>query len=187
MYWLRIIGVLTAALLAGGCAARSRNAPAAPAVSGSDPAFSEAGLSRRVDAYSQYALGVSAEVNGRPEEALKHFLAAAMAQPEDQGLVVQVVGRLLQARKAPAAVELLKRATAVPGAEAELFAWLGFAYTALDDLPAAIDACRQAIQRDPGLIMGYRNLALLYAQNQQPAAALELLNEAALQPAPSVE
>ncbi|MCL4178216.1 MAG: tetratricopeptide repeat protein [Verrucomicrobia bacterium] len=187
MYWLRIIGVLTAALLAGGCAARSRNAPTTPAASEPDPVLSEAGLSRRVDAYSQYALGVSAEVNGQPEEALKHFLAAAMAQPEDQGLVVQVVGRLLQARKAPAAVELLKRATAVPGAEAELFAWLGFAYTAQDNVSAAIEACREAIQRDPGLIMGYRNLALLYAQNQQPAAALELLNEAALQPSPSAE
>jgi tetratricopeptide (TPR) repeat protein len=184
--FLKFHFVLMAGLLVGGCVARQRRAPDAAGY-GADPGLSEAVLSRRVDAYSQYALGVSAELNSRPDEALKHFLAAAMAQPEDKGLVVQVVGRLLQARLAPAAVELLERATTVPGAEAELFAWLGFAYTAQGKLPEAIAACEKAIERDPALIMGYRNLALLHAENRQPEAALEVLHQAALQSAPSPE
>jgi tetratricopeptide (TPR) repeat protein len=183
---IRIVGVLMAVWMAGGCAVRQRPMPEATG-HGDDSSLSEERLSRRVDAYSRYALGVSAEINGQPEEALDHFLAAAMAQPEDKGLVVQVVGRLLQARRAGVAVELLQRATAVPGAEAELFAWLGFAYTAEGRMPEAIVACEQAIERDPTLIMGYRNLALLYAESRQPDRALEVLNEAALQVSPSPE
>jgi tetratricopeptide (TPR) repeat protein len=186
MNWTRIVGALVAVSLAAGCALRKGQQP--EVVGGeTDAAASEENLARRIDAYAQYALGVSAEINGRVDEALDHFLAAAMAQPEDKGLVVQVVGRLLQARRASAAVDLLERATSVPGAEAELFAWLGFAYTADGRMPEAIAACERAIERDPTLIMGYRNLALLHAQTGQPERGLEVLNRAALQVSPTPE
>jgi tetratricopeptide (TPR) repeat protein len=149
--------------------------------------MSEAVLAQRIDAYAQYAVGVSAELNERPELALKHFLAAAMAQPAEKSLVVQVVGRLLQAGKSAAAIELLRRATALPTADAELFAWLGFAYLAEGDVGAAIGAHRAAIEREPELLMGYRNLALLHAENQQPEAALAVMNQAALLSSPDAE
>jgi len=178
-------GLLLGALLAGGCAHRPFSGPTGAEGTREDGAPTESVLTQRVDAYTQYALGVRAELVGEPEEALRHFLAAATAQPTRKEMVVQVVGRLLQSGQSAAAVELLERATALPTADAELFAWLGFAHLAQGNLTEAIAANRRAIDRDPRLIQGYRNLALLYTENQQPEAALEVLNQAAILDTPT--
>jgi tetratricopeptide (TPR) repeat protein len=178
--------MLLGTFLAGGCAHRPFSSSTGGEGAREDDAPTEAALTQRIDAYTQYILGVRADLVGEPEEAVQHLLAAATAQPTQKGMVVQVVGRLLQSGQAAAAVELLKRATALPTADAELFAWLGFAYRAQGNLPEAIAANRQAIERDPRLIQGYRNLALLYTENQQPDAALEVLNQAAILDTPNV-
>ena len=183
----RISGLLMGAILVGGCAGRSSTGSAGSVDSRGEIAQSEPAVTQRIDAYTQYALGVSAELQGEPEKALKHFLAAAMAQPSQKSMVVQVVGRLLQAGQGAAAVELLERATAMPMADAEMFAWLGFAYTAVGDMASAIAANQRAIERDPRLIQGYRNQVLLYAEDRQPDAALGVLNQAALLAEPSAE
>jgi tetratricopeptide (TPR) repeat protein len=142
-----------------------------------DPPFEH-----RVHAYTEFALAISAELNDRPEEALDHYFAAAMAQPNQRDLVVQVTGRLLQARQGGRAVELLRRATNLPSAPAELHAWLGFAYATQGNRQAAISSNREAVRRDPLLLMAYRNLALLYSEAQQPNLALQVLHDAAHQP-----
>jgi tetratricopeptide (TPR) repeat protein len=142
-----------------------------------DPPFEH-----RVHAYTEYALAISAEINDRPEEALDHYFAAAMAQPNHRDLVVQVTGRLLQARQGARAIELLRRATSLPAAPAEFHAWLGFAYATQGNRQAAISTNREAVRRDPLLLMGYQNLALLYSEAQQPGLALQALHDAALQP-----
>jgi tetratricopeptide (TPR) repeat protein len=179
--------VLLVGLLAAGCASRRPVASVGAEGTLADTGLSEPVLVQRIDAYTHYALGVSAELNGQLDAALEHFLAAARAQPAQKSLVIQVVGRLLQSRQAAVAVELLRSATALPTADAELFAWLGFAYTAQGDVTAAIEANRRAIDLDPALIMGYRNLALLHLENQQPDAALSVLNEAALLNSPDAD
>ncbi len=184
---IAMLDVLLAVLLSTGCASRRSISLAGADALEMDPDLPEAALTQRIDAYTEYALGISAELNGHPEESLKHLLAAAKAEPARKALVVQVVGRLIQARQTTSAVDLLKRATMLPTADAELFAWLGFAYTAQGDLPAAIAANQKAIERDPTLIMGYQNLALLQQGNQHPEAALEVLNQAALQQSPAPE
>jgi tetratricopeptide (TPR) repeat protein len=141
-----------------------------------DPPFEQ-----RVHAYTAYALAVSAELNERPEDALDHYFTAAMAQPNQRDLVVQVTGRLLQARQGQRAIELLRRATSLPDAPAEFHAWLGFTYATQGNRQAAITANREAVRRDPLLLMGYRNLALLYSEGQQPGLALQSLHDAARQ------
>jgi tetratricopeptide (TPR) repeat protein len=139
-------------------------------------------LTHRVHAYTAYALAVSAELNDRPDEALDHYFTAAMAQPNQRDLVVQVTGRLLQARQTARAIELLRRATSLPNAAPELHAWLGFTYAIEGNRTAAIAANQQAIRRDPLQLMGYRNLAVLYSEAHQPELALHTLQEAARQP-----
>jgi tetratricopeptide (TPR) repeat protein len=139
-------------------------------------------LEYRIQAYTEFALAISAELNDRPKEALAHYFAAALAQPNQRDLVIQVTGRLLQAKQGQRAVQLLRRATSLPDAPADLHAWLGFAYATQGNRAAAISSNREAIRRDPLLLNGYRNLALLYSESQQPILALEALHDAASQP-----
>jgi tetratricopeptide (TPR) repeat protein len=186
-----LFAVLTLALFLGhGCTTRSASGHESTSARGlfgsraarqnallEDPPFEQ-----RVHAYTKYSLAISAEINDRPEEALDHYFAAAMAQPNHRDLVVQVTGRLLQARQGARAIQLLRRATSLPAAPAELHAWLGFAYATQGNRQVAISSNREAVRRDPLLLMGYRNLAILYSEAQQPDLALQALHDAAQQP-----
>jgi tetratricopeptide (TPR) repeat protein len=171
-----------------GCASRSNPEEDSPGRSWfssrarQQAALDDPPLTHRVHAYTAYALAVSAELNDRPEEALDHYFAAAMAQPNQRDLVVQVTGRLLQARQGARAIELLRRATSLPNPSPELYAWLGFTYAIQGNRTAAITANQQAIRRDPLQLMAYRNLAVLHSEGQQPDLALQTLQEAARQP-----
>jgi tetratricopeptide (TPR) repeat protein len=175
-------------LLVTGCIGRSPslgNATSSPNTSRSarnKANADEASLEQRVRAYTAYTLAVSADLNDQPDEAMDHYFAAAMAEPTRRDLVVQVIGRLLQARQSDRAIEILLRATSLPNASAELFAWLGFAYATQGNNPNAITANREAVRRDPLLLMAYRNLALLYSESRQPELGLQCLQDAAAQP-----
>jgi tetratricopeptide (TPR) repeat protein len=182
--WLPIVALTL--LLGAGCANQanpgddttpSRGLFGRPSTRPGNP-LDDPPLDQRVRAYTEYALAISAELNNRTEEALDHYFAAAMAQPNQHDLVVQVTGRLLQAGQGQRAVELLCRATSLPGAPAELHAWLGFAHATQGNRPAALTANREAIRRDPLLLMGYQNLAILYSEGRQPDLALKTLRTA---------
>jgi tetratricopeptide (TPR) repeat protein len=194
--WLILaLGLIALSGLGSGCAHRPRDG-AAPTGGALDSRSRrrdrlhaeepEPELEQRVAAYTEYALAVSAELNDRQAEALDLFYRAALAQPTRQELVVQVVSRLLQAQQHDRAVEVILRATSLPTATGELFSWLGFAYAAQGKTELAIAANREAIRREPMLLLAYRNLTLLYSQARQPDLALEVLQEAARQPSADV-
>jgi tetratricopeptide (TPR) repeat protein len=181
---------LTVALVAtllNGCArpapsSSSRPAKARPAGAKTASARAEAGYEQRVAAYAHFASGVSAELHQNEREALAHFVAAATADLANEEVVVQVAGRLIDAKRADEAVDLLARAAALPQAGGKVHAWLAIAYGAQGKVDLAIRADWAAIRREPLLLMAYQHLALLQQESRRPQDALRVLDEAAGQP-----
>ncbi len=170
---LALCGV--AALLGVSCSAvrESRTGSAAGAkTSATDP-------EQRVKAAAHFATAVSAEANQDLETALKHFVAAAQADPGNEDLVLQVAGRLLEVKRAEEAADVLLRAAARPDASAQISAWLALAYASQGKTAQAIAANRAALAKDPALLVAYQHLWTLYAEHGQPGEALQVIDEAA--------
>lgn len=156
------------------------DATAGPRAGKSDRAEEKA-MERRAKAHAHYAAGVVHDLNEEPELALAEFYAAAKGDPEDEQLALSVAQRFLQNKQYEKALELLRPAAARPDASGLVFARLGFIYSQLGQTDKAIAANREAVKKMPDSLMGYRNLYLNYLQTKQPAAALQVLDEAAAQ------
>jgi tetratricopeptide (TPR) repeat protein len=176
--WTLVCG--SAALLGSACGSSRHSASGRPPAE--TRAASEAESEQRIKASAHFAAAVSAEANRDLETALKHFIAAAHADPENESLVLQVAGRLLEVKRSDEAVEVLLRAAARPDASARVSAWLALAYASQDKTAQAIAANRTALAKEPTLLMAYQHLSTLYAEHRQPGEALKVLDEAAAQP-----
>jgi tetratricopeptide (TPR) repeat protein len=71
---------------------------------------------------------------------------------------------------------------------AAMYSYLGVALARLGDLPGAIDANLEVLERQPNNVNAMRNLALLYRDNNQPAEAIPWTEQAIqLTPADQVD
>jgi len=176
--WMLVCGL--AALLGNACSSSRRSASGRPPAE--TRAASEAEREQRIKASAHFATAVSAEANRDLETALKHFIAAAHADSDNESLVLSVAGRLLEVKRSDEAVEVLLHAAARPDASARVSAWLALAYASQDKTAQAIAANRTALTKEPTLLMAYQHLSTLYAEHRQPGEALKVLDEAAAQP-----
>src|SRR5437899_10725252 len=78
--------------------------------------FSRAAMDRRAEAQARYANAVLHDWNEEAELAAEEYFKAAMADPANQELVLEVSHRLLQLKQNDKAVEVLIKATAMPNA-----------------------------------------------------------------------
>ena len=138
-------------------------------------------MERRTEAHARYATAVSYDWNEEPEEAAIEYYKAALADPTNEALVLEVSQRLVQLKQNDKAVEVLSNATAVTKASGILFAQLGRVYSLLGKKELAIEANRMAIKKMPRSILGYRNLAQIHFQNSQYDEGLKVLDQAAKQ------
>jgi tetratricopeptide (TPR) repeat protein len=134
---------------------------------------------RRVEALSRFANGVSLELRDESEKATEQFYLAALADPANESLVIDVAGRLLRRKEYKKTVEVLRRAAELPDAGGDLLALLGFTYMQDGRMKDAIDASRAAIKKQPDKMMGYQTLFQVYLQSEKPKEALEVVDEAA--------
>jgi len=173
--------------LMSGCssAAARRQAGAAPAEPRAEAA--ELPLEKAVQAHAHFGAGVVHEMNGEVAAALEDYYQAARTDPTDDGLVLDVSRRLVQAKQLDKALEVVSRAAARPGASGPIFARLGRIYAESGKTEQAVAANRTAIKKAPELLTGYHNLFLLFIQAKQPAQALAVLDEAARQPSADPE
>ncbi len=162
------------------------NAPAAAVVKGATNApppsaksIKDAQFDRRVEALARFANGVSLELKDEPEKATQQFFLAAMADPANESLVVDVAGRLLRRKEFKKTIEVLARATDRPDASGDLLALLGFTYLQDGRTRDAIIASRAAIQKQPDKLMGYQTLFQVHLRLEQPKEALSVVDEAA--------
>jgi tetratricopeptide (TPR) repeat protein len=133
-------------------------------------------------AHAHYAAGVIHELNGEVASALEEFSKAALADPDDDSLVLDVSRRFLIRKQPERALALLTNATARPGASGALFARLGFIYSQLGKTDLAIKANRVAIKKLPQFLEGYQNLFLAYLQTKRLDEAFKALDQASKQP-----
>jgi tetratricopeptide (TPR) repeat protein len=178
-------------LLVGCASTQSPPIPHASADAFDTPVTPETGTDlpaeKIAQAHAHYSAGVVHEMNDETDAALREYYVAAEGDPDDEGLILEVTRRLLQARHPDKALELLSRAAARPGASGAIYARLGMVYGQLGKSEQAAAADRAAIKRAPESLAGYQNLFLTQLQEKQPAEALKVLDEASRQSAPSAE
>jgi tetratricopeptide (TPR) repeat protein len=184
-YWIVRAVVATSILLVAGCGtaparkggAQKETAATAVKRERADDRSAE----RRAEAHAHYAAGVICEMNNEPPAAMDEYYQAAVLDPGDEGLVLDVSRHLLQSKQPERALEVVKRAAAQPGASGQIYARLGLIYSQLGKPDQAAAANRDAISKSPGSLTGYQNLFLSYMRNKQPQEALGVLDEAARQ------
>ena len=144
----------------------------------------DAAAERRAEAHAHYAAGVVREMNNEQQAATEEYCQAALLDPGDEELILEVSQRLLQSKQTERALGVLLRAAAQPGASGQIDARLGFVYAQLGKPDQATAANRAAIRKSPNSLAGYHNLFLGYLVNKQPQEALNVLDEAGRQPKP---
>ncbi len=137
---------------------------------------------KQAEAHAHYAAGVIHEINEEQELALEEFYKAAMADPSNERLALDLSRRFLQAKQPEKALEILTKATAVPGASGTLFARTALVYLQLGKTDQAIAASQSAIKRLPRSPAGYQSLFSAQMERRQYADALKTLEQAGKQP-----
>lgn len=180
-----------AGALAVGCRSAGRSTHTAtgkpPAGETAVPSQGERAAEKAARAHAHYAAGVIHEMNDAHEAALQEYYQAALEDPENETLVLEVSRRFLQNKQTEKALEILKRATAYPTASGALFARLGLVYAQLGKADQALAADRMAVKKAARSLAGYQNLFLAYLRGKQTEEALKVLEEAARQQDPDVE
>ena len=98
------------------------NDPPARVNSGRKRAAEDANMERRIKAMAHYAAATSHRERGENDEAFEEYYQAALADPTDQKVMMEVVQLLVMSRKQDKAFKLLIEATKNPAAPAELHA-----------------------------------------------------------------
>jgi tetratricopeptide (TPR) repeat protein len=175
----------SALLMAGAGCARSRPklaaAETAPASAPAEMPPRNAPLDDAAVAHAHYGAGVIHELNDEPEAALLEYAQAALADPDNEPLILEVSRRYLENKQPDKALELVSRSAARPHASGQIFARLGLIYAQLGKYDQAVAADRNAIKKSPGLFTAYQNLFLSHLQNKHLPEALSVLDEGAKQ------
>jgi tetratricopeptide (TPR) repeat protein len=140
---------------------------------------SDAEMQSAIEAHAHYAAGVVHELNLEPESALEDYYNAALLDPTNYTLVIDVAQQFLQAKQPDKALELLRNSSTNSNGSSALYAQLGFVYSKMGKTNEAVTAGQAAIRKDPRSLAGYQSLFLEYMQDNQTAPVWELLNQAA--------
>jgi tetratricopeptide (TPR) repeat protein len=192
-FWIAVLAIGQMLLTGCGTPSLSPNASVAPHGHDKRSTRKVAALSpdpstrRQAEAHAHYAAGVIHDMNDESDLALDEFYKAAMADPGNEPLVLELSRRYLQAKQTGKALEVLTNATAMPNASGTLFARLGMVYSQAGKNDLAIGANRTAIKKMPRFLAGYQNLFQVQIQNSQPGEALNTLERAAKQPETDAE
>ncbi len=190
---IQCAALLAAALMAGGC----RN-PAKPVQPGGRPPAAAAGASERsagdsrsledrAEANARFMAGISHELNDEPNAALDDFYRAAMADPGNEALVLDLSTRFIVLKRYDQAIKLLEKALSQPDASALLDARLAFVQLQMGKTNAAIRSNQKTLAKAPRSILGYQSLYQIHLQSGQTNEARKLLEQAARVPNPSAE
>ncbi len=148
---------------------------------------SPAAIERRTEAHARYGAAVLYDARDETTRAAEEYFQAGLADPGNEGLVLEIGSRLLQFKAHEKAVELLAKAAAQPNASGQIDALLGRAYALTGKKDLAIEANRAAIKKMPRSTTGYRHLAQIFLQAGQPDEGLKVLDAAAKLPDASAE
>jgi tetratricopeptide (TPR) repeat protein len=134
-----------------------------------------------VDAHAHYIQGMIADMDDQPDDALADLSQAALDDPANEDLVLDLSSRYVQLHEPDKALDILTRATHVPGASGAIYARLGRVCSDLGRDAEAVQASETAVRRAPALLTGYENLFLINLQKGHVVSALAVLQDASKQ------
>ena len=129
-----------------------------------------AAIERRIRSMAHYAAATAAMERGQRAEALEEFEQAALADPTNEKIVLEVVRMLLAQKQFDKVLALLVKATINPKAPAKMHALLAVAYSQKGKLDLARIAAESAIREAPGSILGYKTLVQVYEKEMKGGA-----------------
>ena len=192
MMWYSLIcaGLMAVLFLPTGC--RTASAPSsrpAPSRAGVVPAVARDSRTseQRAEADARFMAGISHDLNDESEEAIDDFTKAALADPANEALTMDLSTRLIVAKRLDRAVALLSKASDRPGASARLDTRLALVLLRMGQTNASIQADQTAIRKDPKFIGGYEDLFGLYTQTRRTNEAVQIMEQAARVPNPDAE
>ena len=143
--------------------------------------LSDSALGRVAQAHALFAAAVIEELNGNQIGAVQAYYEAALNDPLDEQLILDVTAHLIQSKELEKALEVARSAAERPSASASVLARLAFIYAQMGKDELALAANRKAIRRSPQVLLPYHNLFLHYVRKKQPDQALRILAEAETQ------
>ncbi len=138
-------------------------------------------------AHAHYCAAKILDEDKQPEAALEEYYQAALADPGDELVVLEVSQRFVESKQPNKALEILVRAGKQPEASGAIFERLGVLYSQAGKVDQAIAASRRAVKESPVSLVAYQTLAANYLQKKQPEEAMKVLDQAARQPNASFE
>tara|TARA_Y100000588_G_scaffold380096_1_gene463411 strand:+ start:267 stop:1991 length:1725 start_codon:yes stop_codon:yes gene_type:complete len=117
---------------------------------------------REFQALSHLAAAQSHLERGEEQEALEEYYKAALANPSDKKVVMEVVQRLVVNRQRDKAFKLLVEATKNPSAPAELHGLLATRYLEKKKPDLAKKSAEKAIEKSPKSIVGYKTMMQVF-------------------------
>ena len=170
-----VMASAVACLLMAGCATPQKPSAEADA----DNTVEE---QNQAEAHAHYAQGLIYEMNDQGDLAMEEFSKAALADPANEELVLNLARRYTQAKQPEKALEILRAAAKVPGASTVVFSQLALTYARLGKSADAEAAAQVVIKRNPTSLTGYQDLFIIYLQNNRVTAALQTLGQASKVP-----
>jgi tetratricopeptide (TPR) repeat protein len=164
------VALLVATLFGAGC--RSRPASPTPPVGATAPASAHPSRSaaaedarsfeEKAEADARFMAGLVHELRDEPKPGLDHLYKAALADPGNEVLVLDVSTRFILLKQYDKALSLLDKGLKQPGASAALDARQGFVYLQMGQTNAAIRASQNVIRKAPRSGLGYESLFHIY-------------------------
>ena len=178
----------TVAWIVSGCSnLQPKHSPAktsaAPVSKSKSSEVPESGRLReqRAEAFARFATGVSYELSDQSELAIKEFYKAALADPANEALAIDLSIRFLKTKEPDKAIELLSKSASLPQASGKVFSLLAQAYISTGETNRAIAASRSAIKKEPATIFGYQVLADIFLKQGKTEEVIKLLGSASRQ------
>lgn len=138
-------------------------------------------------AHAHYATGVLLRMKDDTEGALEQFAQAALLDPENEALALEVAQQYTQRDQPLKALQVLTNAAAVGPGSAELYTQLGSIYARLGKTDLAEKSYRLALAKAPNSIVATRNLFLVLMRQKRFARAGQVLDSALRQPPKKAE
>jgi tetratricopeptide (TPR) repeat protein len=183
--------MLSALLAATGCkstaASKHAGTPNANPSSDTNDLAADTLTEKAAEAHAHYAAAVIHDLNDEPAAALQEYYQAALKDPDDESMVLEVSSRFLQDKQPEKAFEIVSLAATRPKASGPIFARLGLIDLQLGKPELALAANRLAIKKAPDSLSGYQNLFLTYLQAKRDPEALKVLEEAERQSSPDAQ
>jgi tetratricopeptide (TPR) repeat protein len=135
------------------------------------------------DAFAHFAAGESYFDNEDAAGTLKQWQEAALADPSNERLVIEVAAQLMQDKNNDKALAILSKSANRTNASSGILAWLARAQLQAGHAKQALEYSKLAIQRQPNSLDGYEcQVEVLLNEKQWPEASKTIRRAARMIP-----